>query len=794
MFLLDYIMLQKIKNFFSFFKKKNILLLFGFAVSALSFFPLSAAAGIAESIVLGLPVGIIWLTIKLSVLMLDLGSVILKWVTGPNFTQLPFTRPGSLAEGGNPIIASGLTITQGFVNMILVLILVYIALATILRLSTRETNKLLVTFIVVALLVNFAPVLCGLIVDASNIVMNFFISGITGDVSTASLETMSNDQASIMIDNLTGGEALIPSIMTGVLLSGVNFFMFFIFLLFSIIFLLRYIMIWFLVILSPLAFVAYILPSTRKYWTMWWNQFIQWSIIGAVCGFFLYLGISVLTKSQEIFNGPISGATGASVLVYFVPPLFMAVGLIFGLKTTAMGASAAINLSTRAGRRVVKGTGKGGKWLGGKIAQRGIRPLATKVRLKEGAGWISRGLEKAPVARWFLSEKLRKYGQMRPAMDKAKERAKDYSSQTLAHRILKGADIQTDAVGNIAALMERGDSDDLFKEARKLKEYKNPLFAKYAAEKGKKVASLSNKEKDEALSSRRILESKMFRRRMTRPLQIAKRAGVLGSGFFRSDPRLANLVSKDNLYENYAEKIGKVVKELSRDEKKLALGDANREATKRKSVVGAVKDARAQHIQRWEREVALDPVVAEAMAANWEQSRFNSLTTVKRGQEAWHTGLDTAFSQWVDKEGEALPGDLSTQVKTVKSLTKAIEGEKAKEKPSSKEIEKHEKNMSEPLEALREEYKKYLEKTYKNTGYHKALENERFTQAGFRDAQYTTKSEPPATTMGSATLGLKPSAEPPPSGRPEGSGKGPSGRRAGGGTKPSGRKPGGEKK
>ena len=64
--------------------------------------------------------------------------------------------------------------------MILVLILIYIALATILRLAGYETKKLLVTFVIVALLVNFAPVICGLVVDASNIVMNYFVKDLSG--------------------------------------------------------------------------------------------------------------------------------------------------------------------------------------------------------------------------------------------------------------------------------------------------------------------------------------------------------------------------------------------------------------------------------------------------------------------------------------------------------------------------------------------------------------------------------------------------------------------------------------
>ncbi|GAH99439.1 unnamed protein product, partial [marine sediment metagenome] len=274
-----------------------------------------------------------------------LGGLLLSWVISPYFTTLSYTNPAN-----NEIIRVGLGITQGFVNMLLVLILVYIAIATILRLAGYETKKLLITFIIVALLVNFSPVICGLIVDASNIVMNFFLSEVTGGKQLinsfgAIWETIKVGFEWEKAFTLTGQ---IDTIFLFAVSAVLNLVLFLVLLLFASIFMFRYIAIWMLVILSPLAFACYILPVTRKYWTMWWNQFIQWSFIGVTCGFFLYLAELLATQGTGIY-GPAQGL-GSSFLPHLVPLGFLMMGLIFGLQTSAMGASTVMSLSKRSGR------------------------------------------------------------------------------------------------------------------------------------------------------------------------------------------------------------------------------------------------------------------------------------------------------------------------------------------------------------------------------------------------------------------------------------------------------------
>ncbi len=586
------------KKFFYFLPKKKIFLFLSVFVSlGFLFLPSSASAGIWEalkSLPLTIPSAMVavvfWILASLASMLATLSNVILCWVLSPSFTELPYTKPGPLPDG-NPIIEAGLGITQGFVNMFLVLILVYIALATILRLGGRETQKLLVTFIVVALLVNFAPVICGIIVDASNIFMNATIKGVREAGGATLLNRLSQTKdvfSAGFLDAMFNFKLMAGKIMQLLVITIANLALFLVLLLFAVIFMARYIVIWLLVILSPLAFACYILPITKKYWTMWWNQFIQWSIIGMTCGFFLYLGMLLANLDSKAFGTPQGFAT--TVLPYFVPIAFLMIGLVFGLQTSAMGASTIMSLTKR-----------GGKWVGRSVARRGIKPRLEQVRAKEAVGAISRTVEKVPGARWFLPEAMRKYGQMRPAIEEAQARAKPYSSQTLGHRILKKADTQTDATGDLIEILARGDAQDVFEAAKRLEKWK-----------GK--------------SDQDILEDKEFNKIMGRPLDIANKGGILNSGVLRRDPRLAKVAAAQGIegYKGYSAQ---------------------------KAVTKAVSQARSQHISTWEPETFKDKNVITATLGQFDRDRWLQINrTIKNGQRESLKGIDETFTEFVDSK------------------------------------------------------------------------------------------------------------------------------------------------
>ena len=594
--------------------KRRILSLFFVLVLFCLFSPLYyARAGWVQDIISGvgaLLIAFAFLVIgQIAILFSDFAGWLLKWVISTNFIRLSYTNPAE-----NPIIEAGLNITQGFVNMLLVLILIYIAMATILRLAGHETKKLLVTFIVVALLVNFAPVICGLIVDASNIVMNFFVSELAGlDTFTGNMSKISLSSSYGYFNSWEQFNTPARSWTQLFLVIGVaafNFGLGFALLLFAAIFVLRYIMIWLLVILSPLAFACYILPQTKKYFDKWWEQFLSWSFIGVTCGFFLYLGFHLVNIAPEKILPPATGAGSIfnAILPYGVAIAFLVVGLIFGLQTSAAGASTIIS-------NMKRGQKTSAKWLGGKIAQRGIRPALEKMRTKEAVGKISRGIEKIPVARWFLPEAVRKYGQMRPAIEKGQERAKAFSSQTLSHRILKGADIETDAAGALKEMIERGEEEDLYKEARKLKKWK-----------GK--------------NDQQILADKDFQKIMGRSLQIGARGGILSSKFLRGAPRLARLAAGKKWAGDY------------------------KDMTEEEAVQEATRQARRPNINQMERETFEDKIVVETMMEKGREVPEAVVAQVKKGQETMHDTIDKLFSEYIDNVLSKTNAALAAKIKS----------------------------------------------------------------------------------------------------------------------------------
>jgi hypothetical protein len=315
----------------------------------------------------------------------SLNAGILEWVMSPSFTSLSYTQPS------NPVIASGLSVTQGLANMLLVLVLVFIALATILQLAGYETKKLLVKFIGIALLVNFAPVIVGLVVDASNIIMYSFLRIIFQvDVPEKTVGRVWEGISDILNQSIEQTRAnffyaafiIIFSTALGIA-----------YLIYAILFIFRYVIIWVLTILSPLAFVAYILPATQHIAKKWWEQLVNWSFLGVTTAFFLYLGSQVAARATDWFQFNTQGSPELEpisiILVYLVPLVFMYIGFLFSMISGAMGAQSLLEASY--------GLLKWSSRQGLEVA-RGIRIPYTDIKpFEQAEASIRRAIERTPL-------------------------------------------------------------------------------------------------------------------------------------------------------------------------------------------------------------------------------------------------------------------------------------------------------------------------------------------------------------------------------------------------------------
>ena len=76
-----------------------------------------------------------------------------------------------------PVVVTGWKIARDFANLFFIALLIYVAFGYILRINTKNNQKLLVNIIIMAVLINFSLMIGGIIIDASNVFFNYFIFG-----------------------------------------------------------------------------------------------------------------------------------------------------------------------------------------------------------------------------------------------------------------------------------------------------------------------------------------------------------------------------------------------------------------------------------------------------------------------------------------------------------------------------------------------------------------------------------------------------------------------------------------
>ncbi len=318
------------------------------------------------------------LTLLMAEAVLALGIVFLGWIV--NWTTsggLSLTNPAN-----NKIIETGWTLIRDFANIGFILGLVYIGLATALGIVGFQTKKIFGWLLLMALVINFTPLICGIIVDASNLVGKFFMEG------------MANWSTLIDVFSIHGGALMrmllgppsIQSILIFLSLIAFGFIAGFTLLIFAFLLLVRIVAIQILVILSPLAFLARIFPKTKSYFDTWWNQFLQWSFIGAIGGFFLYLSRVALyqAKTTDLYRIPTpddpTGGVLGSLAPLFVVVVFLIIGLYITLQTSAMGANYVMGAAKTVGKKIPKGV----KWVNERVSRKARQKLGTAMEGAKG--------------------------------------------------------------------------------------------------------------------------------------------------------------------------------------------------------------------------------------------------------------------------------------------------------------------------------------------------------------------------------------------------------------------------
>lgn len=365
----------------------------------------------------------------------DIGDAILKAMAGlfQGFTALALggvtfclefflniAKYNGYVEPRTQIVVVGWTLVRDVANMFFVVILLVIAFGTILGVENYQWNKLLGKLIFAAIFINFSKMICGLFIDVAYVFSLTFLNAI---VNTAQGNILHAFHMPKLLDFSNSSEVLNNTGITPVNLAVSNFaaFMFAVMLLFTMgaylgIMLARMVVLWLLIILSPLAFIFQIMPQTQEYAKQWWSRFTKQVLVLPVMTFFLWLTLAT-SSSGDIantigvgFEGTLLETTSLpSSLVeitsfnnmanFLVPFAIMIAGLTIVGQMGVVGgglASKALDLGKRVGA-IASGYALGRKVAGGAVSG-----------LVGGAKTVTKfGLKKMPV---IGGDALARYG------------------------------------------------------------------------------------------------------------------------------------------------------------------------------------------------------------------------------------------------------------------------------------------------------------------------------------------------------------------------------------------------
>lgn len=208
-----------------------------------------------------------------------------------------------------PTVQLGWTMVRDVSNMFFVIVLLMISIGTILGLEQYQWNKTLVKLILAAVFINFSNLICGIFIDIAHVFTITFVNAVASTAGGNLIQMFSLNKMYDLILNK-------PIDASGkfdvrILVGAVSAFLFAFLAMITmaaylIVMICRVVVLWVLIILSPIAFIAQVIPQTQTYAKEWWDKFGKQVAVAPVIVFFLWLAFATAGQGN-LAAGPGSG-------------------------------------------------------------------------------------------------------------------------------------------------------------------------------------------------------------------------------------------------------------------------------------------------------------------------------------------------------------------------------------------------------------------------------------------------------------------------------------------------------
>lgn len=198
-----------------------------------------------------------------------------------------------------PIVILGWTMIRDIANMFFVVVLLIIAFGTILGLEQYEWKKTMVNFILAAIFINFSKMIAGLIIDVAHVFTMTFVNAIAATAGGNLINMFHLTDIVSIVKGGIGGDEVKPDIIFEIFAGAVMALVFAVLAMatmgaYLIVMVARIVVLWALIILSPLAYILSVIPQTKSYADTWWSEFGKHVVVAPIMVFFLWLAFATL--------------------------------------------------------------------------------------------------------------------------------------------------------------------------------------------------------------------------------------------------------------------------------------------------------------------------------------------------------------------------------------------------------------------------------------------------------------------------------------------------------------------
>ncbi|MFH1546853.1 MAG: hypothetical protein ABIC57_00020, partial [bacterium] len=192
------------------------------------------------------------------------------------------------------IVKVGWVMVRDVANMFFVVAFLVIAFATILGIEQYEWKKGLIKLVIAAIFINFSNVIAQLFIDAAHVFTITFLNAISATAG-GNLVGMFNLEKISQITGAKMGGDITSEVLGGAFMAFVLGFMSFVAMgAYVVIMALRVVLLWALIIMSPLAYIFQVLPKTQNYAQEWWKEFSEQVIVAPIMVLFVWLSFATL--------------------------------------------------------------------------------------------------------------------------------------------------------------------------------------------------------------------------------------------------------------------------------------------------------------------------------------------------------------------------------------------------------------------------------------------------------------------------------------------------------------------